>query len=166
MQAVQSFFNKLVPHNLAGDLSFLLLFLALCIGLGVYLGRSRLINVLIYGYVGVALIHVFPQAWFAFSPYGKAWMFLAILIFLFFVGDYLFDVHISSAGSDFFWRIMVMSFLTIGMVVSIVLTLLPRSAVAGYISNTAYGYFTLPLSQLLWMTIPLFFLLFINKRLR
>jgi hypothetical protein len=166
MDFLESFLHKFLPGGLAADLSFLLLFVVLCVALGVYLGRSQLVNVLIYGYVGVALVHVLPRAWTDFSPYGQAIVFTAILIFLVLVGDYLFDIHISSAGSDFFWRVLVMSFLAVGMVVSIILTLLPRGMALQYLSKTVYGYFTLPLAQVLWMTVPLLFLLFINKRLR
>lgn len=166
MKSVQSFVDGILPHGLAGDISFLLIFVVVCIALGVYFGRTQLLGILIYGYVSAALLHVFPVEWMSFSPYGRAIIFLALVIFLVLVGDYLFDIHISNAGSDFFWRVMIMSFLTGGMLLSILLTLVPKTEALRYISATVYGYFALPLAQVLWMTVPLLFLLFINKRLR
>lgn len=159
-------FFKFIPAKMAGDISFLLVFLALCLVLGLYLGRSQLVSLVIYGYVGVALMTVFPSSFFDFSAYGKAIVFLAIFLFLFFVGDYLFDIHISNAGADFFWRILIMSFLAVGMLTSIVLTLLPKADVTKHLSPASSGYFVSPTAQVAWMVVPLLYLLFVNKRLR
>jgi hypothetical protein len=166
MESVQLFLNKFLPQGLAGDISFLILFVVTCLAIGIYFGRSQLVSFLIYGYIGVALLHAFPQKWLLFSPYARAIVFVGVYVFLVVVGNYLFDVHISNAGSDFFWRIVVMSFLTVGMVSSILLTLLPRGVVAHYLSESMYSYFAFPLAQVLWMVVPLFVLLFMNKRLR
>jgi hypothetical protein len=166
MDVLQSSLTKFLPVGLVADISFLAVFAVSCLGLGVYLGRTQLVNILIYGYVGAALVRTFPSGWLDFSPYGKALAFIAVLVLLVFVGDYLFDIHISSAGSDFFWRVLVMSFLSVGMAVSVLLTLLPRADALKYLSASTYGYFTLPMAQVLWMSLPLVFLLFVNKRLR
>jgi hypothetical protein len=155
-----------LPKSMAGDISFLIVFLAVCVGLGVYLGRSQLVSIVMYGYIDVALMSVISADLFAFSPYGQAIVFLGIFFFLFFVGDYVLDIHISNTGSDFFWRILIMSFLGVGMLTSIVFTLLPKSVTMQYLSASSLSYFTSPTAQIAWMVTPLLFLLFINKRLR
>jgi hypothetical protein len=155
-----------LPKSMAGDISFLVIFLAVCVGLGVYLGRSQLVSIVMYGYIDVALMSVLPYDMFTFSLYGKAIVFLGIFLFLFFVGDYVLDIHISNNGADFFWRILIMSFLGVGMLTSIVFTLLPVSVMMQYLSVNALSYFTSPIAQIAWMVTPLLFLLFINKRLR
>ncbi|MDD5084162.1 MAG: hypothetical protein PHT88_04540 [Candidatus Moranbacteria bacterium] len=155
-----------LPATIAGDVSFLLVFIAVCLALGLYLGRSQLVSVVMYGYIGVALLTVLPADVFAFSLYSKAIIFAGIFFFLFFVGDYVLDIHIPNAGADFFWRILIMSFLAVGMLTSIIFALLPKADLLQYLSRTSLTYFISPNAQIAWMIIPLFFLLFINKRLR
>ena len=167
MDAISAFSPaKFLPVTIAGDISFALIFAAICLALGLYLGRSQLVSVVMYGYIDVAVLTVFPASFYAFSPYGKAYVFAGIFIFLFFVGDYVLDIHISSAGSDFFWRILMMSFLAVGMLTSIVFSLLPAKDLTQYLSKSSLLYFISPNAQIAWMLVPLFFLLFINKRLR
>jgi hypothetical protein len=158
--------SKFIPATIAGDVSFLLIFIAICIALGVYLGRSQLVSIVMYGYIDVALLTVLPSDVFTFSPYGKAIIFLGIFSFLFFVGDYVLDIHISGSRSDFFWRILIMSFLAVGMLTSIIFSLLPKTDLLQYLSRTSLDYFISPTARIAWMIVPLVFLLFINKRLR
>ncbi len=155
-----------IPKNLAGDLSLLLLFVVLSIAFGFIFGRWKLVNILINVYIVVAFLSVLPKEILAFSPYAKAGAFLALLFFLSTVDDRLFDVHITSAGTDFFWRLFVMSILVTGMLVSVTLAFLPKSLSTAYISTTAYGYFASPFALIFWMAIPLLLLLFINNRLK
>ena len=130
-----------IPKNLAGDLSLLLLFVVLSVAFGFIFGRWKLVNILINVYIVVAFLSVLPKEILAFSPYAKAGAFLALLFFLSTVDDRLFDVHITSAGTDFFWRLFVMSILVTGMLVSVTLAYLPKTMALSYISTTAYGYF-------------------------
>jgi hypothetical protein len=158
--------SQFIPATIAGDVSFLLIFIAVCLALGVYLGRTALVSIVMYGYIGVALLTVLPIDIFTFSLYGKAIIFASIFLFLFFVGDYVLDIHIPNASADFFWRILIMSFLAVGMLTSIIFTLLPKADILQYLSKTSMDYFISPTAQIAWMVVPLFFLLFINKRLR
>jgi hypothetical protein len=155
-----------IPKNLAGDLSLLLLFVVLSVAFGFIFGRWKLVNILINVYIVVAFLSVLPKEILAFSPYAKAGAFLALLFFLSTVDDRLFDVHITSAGTDFFWRLFVMSMLVTGMLVSVTLAYLPKTMALSYISTTAYGYFASPFALIFWMAIPLLLLLFINNRLK
>lgn len=167
MSFLNDFFSSLaIPKNLAGDLSLLFIFIGLSIAVGFIFGRWKLVNILINVYIVVAFISVLPKELLAFSPYAKVGAFLALLFFLSTVDDRLFDVHITSAGTDFFWRLFVMSILVTGMLVSVTLAFLPKTMALSYISQTAYGYFASPFALIFWMILPLFLLLFINNRLK
>ena len=158
--------SKFMPAQLAGDLSFLLIFVAVSLVAGMYLGRTQLVAVVMFNYIDVALITVLPSSIFAAVPYGRAGVFLAIFAIIFIVGDYVLDIHISSSGSDFFWRVLIMSFLAIGMLTSIVFSFLPMSDLMKFLSKSSLDYFISPNAQMAWMITPLIFLLFVNKRLR
>ena len=161
------FFTALhLPKNLAGDMSLLLLFVGLSLVFGFVFGRWKLINILINVYIALAFIGVLPKAFLEYSLYAKSGTFLALLILLTAIDDRLFDLHITSAGTDFFWRLFVTSFLVTGMIVSVLLSFLPKATALGYISPIAYGYFASPWALIFWMVMPLVLLLFINNRLK
>ncbi|MFZ2187548.1 MAG: hypothetical protein WAV46_02895 [Candidatus Moraniibacteriota bacterium] len=167
MSQFLDFFTALhLPKNIAGDLSLLFLFVGMSLGFGFVFGRWKLINILINVYIALAFIGVIPATWFAASLYAKAGMFVVLLIFLTAIDNRLFDLHISNAGTDFFWRLFVTSMLVTGMVVSVILSFLPQKIALGYISATAFGYFASPLALIFWMVVPLLSLLFINNRLK
>ena len=109
MDFLDSFFKTLdIAPNLAGDVSLLFLFIGISIGLGFFLGRSRLISILIDVYIARALVAILPASWLSFSALGGAIVFLALFFVLFFTDRRLFDLHLSNASTDFFWRVFVM----------------------------------------------------------
>lgn len=167
MPDISSIFSALhVPSNLAGDLSLILIFVATSLVFGFVFGRWKLVNILINVYIAVAFVNVLPEGLFLISDYAKAGVFLVVLFFLSMVDDRLFDVHITSAGTDFFWRLFVMSFMVTGMVVSVILSTLPKGFALDYISASTYAYLASPTALIFWMTAPLLSLLFINNRLK
>jgi len=167
MSFLTDFFGTIaLPQNLTGDLSLLLVFFGLSLAFGFIFGRWKLVNILINSYIVVAFLSVLPASLLSFSPYAKVGVFFGLLLFLSMVDDRLFDLHITSAGTDFFWRLFVMSLLVTGMLVSVTLAFLPKTLALSYISLTAYSYFASPLALVLWMALPLLLLLFINNRLK
>lgn len=163
---VPTWLSGYIPLSFAGELSFWAFFIVVSLVLGLYLGRSQLVNIVLYTYISTAILNVLPSSLFNFSePYGKLIVFLAMLLFMFFMSDYLFDIHISSASSDFFWRILMTSFLAVGMLLSIIFSLVPQSIAHEYVSFGTLGYFTGQWAQVVWLLFPLLFLLFVNKRL-
>lgn len=160
------FSTPLLPRALAGDLSLVLLFVGIAVAMGFIFGRWKLVNILINVYITVALIGILPSDWFVFSVYAKAFTFLGVLAFLTAVDERLFDIHITSAGTDFFWRFFVTSFLVSGTVVSTFFSFLPRSIALQWITPTLYGYVASQWALIFWLVVPLFSLFFINKRLR
>ena len=100
------------------------------------------------------------------SAYAKAGLFVVLLTALTMFDERLFDIHITSAGTDFFWRLFVMSVLVTGFFVSTVFSLLPQKVALSYISLPVYGLFATPIAEIVWMAVPLLVLLFINNRLK
>jgi hypothetical protein len=155
-----------ITPSLAGDLSVLLLFVGVSIGLGFFLGRSRLILILMDIYIARALMTVLPASVFAFSPYGGVIVFFILFIGLFFIDRRLFDLHLSNIGTDFFWRILVTGILVTGLLMSSTLYFLPKKLALDFLSLSVYGYFASATALTVWMILPLVGLLFINHRLK
>lgn len=155
-----------IPKNIAGDLSLILLFVGVSLLVGFIFGRWKLVNILINVYISVALVGVMPDAWFAVSDYAKAGAFVALLTLLTMFDDRLFDIHITSAGTDFFWRFFVTSFLVTGSVLSSIFSFLPKPLALSWVTPDLYLYIASPWALLFWLVVPILALFLINTRLR
>lgn len=155
-----------LPKNIAGDLSLILLFVGVSLLVGFIFGRWKLVNILINVYISVALVGVMPDAWFAVSVYAKAGVFVVLLTVLTMFDERLFDIHITSAGTDFFWRFFVTSFLVTGSVLSSVFSFLPKSVALSWVTPDLYFYIASPWALLFWLVVPILALFLINTRLR
>lgn len=155
-----------LPSGVSADLSFFFLFAGLSLVLGFFIGRFKLINILINAYIALAFISVLPVTVLGLSDYAKAAVFVVLLVFLTAIDKRLFDLHISSAGSDLFWRLIVMSLLVAGMLTSILLSLLPAAATGNFVTEHVVLIFASPLASIVWLAAPILILLFINNRLK
>lgn len=155
-----------LPQNIAGDVSLILLFIGVSLLLGFIFGRWKLVNILINVYIAVAIVGIVPASWFEVSVYAKAGLFLLLLILLTMFDERLFDIHITSAGTDFFWRFFVTSFLVTGSVLSSIFNYLPRELVLEWVTPHLYWYIASPWALLFWLVVPILSLFVINTRLR
>jgi len=164
---MENFLLKIgVSVQWADEIALFLILAGVSVAFGFFMGRFRLVNVLISIYIAIALLSVLPKEFLKFNQHADVFLFLIFVIGLTLADSALFDIHISGSGAYFFWRLFVMSFLEIGLIFSILTTLLPRKEVLEYISADAYNYFASSYAQFLWMVIPLLFVFFINKKLR
>lgn len=152
--------------KIAGDFSFVLIFIAAALAVGFFLGRVKLLAVMIDVYIARALVSVIPGDWIALVSYSDTIIFLLAFLFLVLIDTRLFDLHISSRSSRFFWRVGVMGVLITGMVTSSLFHYLPKELVLDYVSVTLYSYFVSDIAQMFWMIAPLVVLMFINRRSR
>ncbi len=152
--------------KIAGDFSFVLIFLAISLVAGFFFGRIKLISIMIDVYIARALVSVIPGDWIALVSYSDSIIFLLVFIFLLLTDHRLFDLHISSRASGFFWRVGVMGVLVTGMVTSSLFSYLPEEVVLEYVSETLYSYFVSEIAHMFWMIAPLVALAFINRRLK
>jgi len=165
MFALEDIFIKIgLPKIIAGDVSFMIFFLLISIGFGMFIGRFRLINVLINVYIAIAILTVMPKE--IFSPYSMAalFFFVVAVIVLTIVDSHLFDIHISGSGGSFFWRLFVMSFFEAGLIFSVLISFGDKESLLKIISIDIYNLFTSQIAKIFWMLAPLFVLFFINKK--
>lgn len=155
-----------IPNQIAGSLSLILLFVGVSLLMGFVFGRWKLVNILINIYIAVAIVGILPPAWLDFSVYARGGAFLILLVVLTMFDERLFDIHITSAGTDFFWRFFVTSFLVTGAVISTFSSFLPKTLVLQWVTPTLYSYIGSEWALLFWLVMPLITLFFINNRLR
>ncbi|MDD3497958.1 MAG: hypothetical protein PHH24_00425 [Candidatus Moranbacteria bacterium] len=153
-----------LPENLAGDISFLALFFLVSIAFGMFLGRFRLINVLINTYIALAILTVIPKDILDPVSLAAFFAFVTAIIVLTMIDSHLFDIHISGSGGSFFWRLFVMSFFEVGLIFSILISFLEKDSMLKLISSDIYNIFASPYARIFWMLAPLFVLFFINKK--
>jgi hypothetical protein len=152
--------------QIAGDFSIVGILVLVAVAIGFFFGRTKLIALLIDLYIAKAIVSVVPASLVNVPGYSNAILFAVVLCFLLLVDRYLFDLHLASRGSDFFWRVGIMSLLTVGMFMSIFLSLLPKEVALDFMTKNLYSYFVSDLASFLWLVLPLIALGFMNRRLR
>ncbi|MGW8185382.1 MAG: hypothetical protein ACWGHO_04720 [Candidatus Moraniibacteriota bacterium] len=165
MFALEDLFIKFgLSKILAGDISFLIFFILISIGFGMFIGRFRLINVLINVYIAIAVLTVMPKE--IFSPYSLAalFFFVVAVIVLTMIDSHLFDIHISGSGGSFFWRLFVMSFFEAGLIFSVLISFWDKTTLLKFISTDIYNLYVSQYARIFWMMAPLAVLFFINKK--
>jgi hypothetical protein len=164
MFALEDLFIKFgLSKILAGDISFLIFFILISVAFGMFIGRFRLINVLINVYIAIAILTVMPKD--IFSPYSLAalFFFVVAVIVLTMIDSHLFDIHISGSGGSFFWRLFVMSFFEAGLIFSVLISFWDKTMLLKFISIDIYNLFVSQYARIFWMMAPLAVLFFINK---
>lgn len=162
---ISGIFSKTgLPESLGQDITLLLVVIFVSFIFGTFIGRFKLITILINIYVSLAILAAVPQDYLSDYSYRLSF-FLVLVIILTLVSKRLFEIYISGAGSGFLWRVFAMSFLEVMLLISIVLSIVPKKVALDYVSPTAYNYLALPNAHFVWMIIPLVFIFFIHKRL-
>ena len=150
--------------SLAQDVSLLIVVTLASFVFGMFLGRYKLITILINIYAAYAVMLNVPEKYFTEYTY-KLIFFLAGVVGLTLLSRQLFEVYISGSGPRFLWRVFVMSFFEIGLMLSIVLTIIPQKIASEYISSTAFEYLATENARLAWMVLPMICLFFVSKYL-
>lgn len=153
-----------ISQSLTQDITLALIVMLVSFVFGMFIGRYKLITILINIYVAFAITSVVPVRYFPEYTLKLAF-FLASVMILTVVSKRLFEVYFSGSGSGFLWRVFVMSFLEVMFLISVVFSIIPEKVALGYVSASAYGYFTSDIMRLFWMAVPLVFLVMIHKRL-
>jgi hypothetical protein len=156
--------NLGVSKAFTQDVSLLIIIALISFVFGTFIGRHRLITILINIYVAVSLLSVIPKNTFGSYTY-ELLAFLAIVVGMTFLGKKLFEINISGAGTGFLWRVFILSFLEVVLIISIIFTIIPKKDALSYVSQTAYGYLTGDWLRFIWMAAPLAFMFIIHKRL-
>jgi len=150
-----------------GLLSFWLVFIGVGIGIGFLFGRGKLGNIFIDIYIALAVSKAVVVAVPASGlPFLGAVVFLVSLAFLIGIDQHLFDLHISNSSYDIFWRVLVMGVLVTGMALSAFVSFLPETTISKVSLLPLSTYFGSPIAGVFWLSLPLFVLVFMNRRLK
>ena len=144
-----------ISQSFVQDFTLLLLVAILTVAVAFLIGRHRLIQSLIAMYISLALLQAFPEKYLSDFSYNLIFFFIALVLVTIFSKKIL-GIYISS--SEFMWRIFVMSFLEVVLMLSIVFTITPKKIALDYISPNAYDYLVSPIFHFTWLFIPLLFI--------
>lgn len=151
--------------SLTQDITLLLVIVLASFLFGVFIGRSRLMAVLLNIYISFAAVSAIPVEYLTDSSY-KILAFLILLVFLSIWGKKIIEVTMGNVGSGFMWKIFTLSFLEVVLILSVVLSFTPRKSALQYVSASSYGYLVDDPMRLVWMAAPLLFMFFIHSRSR
>ena len=162
---LESLFSKIgVSQNFVQDATLLLIVILASFIFGMFIGRYKLITILINIYVSLAILSAVPAGYLENYTHQLIFFFAALII-LTLVSKRLFEIYISGSGSGFLWRVFIMSFLEVMLLLSIALSIAPKRIALDYVSGMSYQYLASPEAQFIWMIIPLAFMFAIHKRL-
>lgn len=153
-----------ISPALTQDISLLLVIIVFSLAFGMFIGRYKLITILINLYVAFAVVTVVPESFLSDYLYELI-LFLALVVVLTLLDKKLFESYISGSGVGFLWRVFAMSFLEIMFILSIVFSIVPSKVALDLISPAALEYLTSENASLFWAVVPLVFMAFISKRL-
>lgn len=151
-----------ISQNFVQDFTLLLVIVAVTVAFAFLVGRHRLVQMLISTYIALALLQSFPEKYLSNFSYELIFFFIVLVLVTIF-SKKIFGIYISS--SEFMWRIFMVSFLEVVLLLSIVFTIIPKKIALGYISPNAYDYLVSPIFHFTWLFIPLLFVYLIRKRL-
>ena len=163
MQLNQIFQNFGLAKSATELITLVIVILAISGLFWLLIGRFRLHNFLINTYIALALVQVIPKDIMSFSKYSFLLVFLILIALLTLINKYLFDIHQYGSGLAI-WQVFVMSFLEIMLLLSIISSFLSTKEMLQYISVDYLKYFADPWWKVLWMAMPLLFLVMVKKR--
>ena len=150
--------------SLTQDITLLLVVVLASFLLGVFVGRSKLVSILVNTYISFALVSVIPAAYLAVNYTYKLLALLILIVALTIWGKRIFEISFSGVGSGFMWKIFVISFLEVVLILSMVVSMMPKKEALSYVSLSSYGYLITDPMRLVWTAVPLLFLLFVQRR--
>ena len=163
MQLNEIFKNLGLAKSATELITLIIVILAISGLFWLLIGRFRLHNFLINTYISLALVQVIPKDIMSFSKYSFLLVFLILIVLLTLINKYLFDIHQYGSGLAI-WQVFVMSFLEIMLLLSIISSFLSAKEILQYISADYLKYFADPWWKVLWMAMPLLFLVMVKKR--
>lgn len=131
---------------------------------GAFAGKYRLMAALASIYISFSLINVVPEK--IFDSYEME----ILSFFILFVGlttfnKSFFNFSFNGIGTGFLWRVFLMSFLQVVLILSIVASMAPKGVALEYVSKNIYNYLVSGWAQFCWMVAPLAYIFFARKRM-
>jgi hypothetical protein len=162
MQLEKIFHSFGLSASLAEMATVVLVMLAIAVVFWFAVGKKRLHSSVMNIYLSFTIVQVLPSDLIGTNKNLPLLIFLILMVVLTFMGKYTFDIGLSGSGLAY-WQIFLMSFLEIGAIFSILAYFLGDKELLKYVSKEALFYFTSPWARFAWLSLPLLFLIYINK---
>jgi hypothetical protein len=156
--------NLGVKSNLAGDVSFLILFLLVSFVVSFALGKRRILVSLLGAYAAFAVVS-FSSFEFLSEPSVKTLAFLAILIGFMLFFSRIIRGSVSGHGPMLVVKLAIGTAVVIGLSLSIILNWYTPKELAGVITPGIREFFTGDIYKFLWGIAPLVYLGIVRKRI-
>ena len=150
--------------NLAGDVSFLVLFLLVSFVVSFALGKHRILVSLVGVYAAYAVVAL-ASFDFLKEPSMKALVFLAVLIGFVVFFSRIIRGSVSGHGPMFMVKLTIGTAVVIGLSLSIILSWYTPKELANIITPGTRKFFTGDFYQFLWGIAPLVYLGIVRKRI-
>lgn len=175
--AIREFLNNFYIGTASGwDLFILLIFLLAVLIYGFFLGRNRIIVLLLSSYFSLAIIQVIP--WKRLSAFKwlnidaepssslKIIIFLAmILLFYFLIPRSVLSsaLRIRKRGDASWWQIFLLSVVQIGLLMMIIFSFLPLQSLNN-LGSLIKKLFLGPEAQFIWITLPILVMVLMRRK--
>ena len=126
-------------------------------------GRSKLASIFSGIYIAIALTSVATFGIFENYLYRLGLFFLIIIVMAFWERKFL-NSTFSNVGYGFTWKVFLMSFLEVMLILSYIITIVPHKVALGFVSDNAFEYIATGYFRLGWMILPFLFLSFANRK--
>lgn len=156
----------LIPIIPTWDILLIFFFLVSGFFYGLLFGRSRMLAITISTYVGIACVYTFPLNIELIENDAKEFLPIGVFIMSIFLTHFVFYVslfHNRRLGGERWWQLFVLSFLSIGLIVSVSLRLLPLHFHTLF-TDTTHSLFLSDTAYISWFVIPLATLLIANRK--
>ncbi len=158
------------------DLFIISIFLIAMIVYGFFLGRNRMIILLISSYFSLAIMQVLPWSrlaslgWLGLdkepsTPTQILFFLGMILLFYFLIPRSVLSstLRIRKRGEAAWWQLSILSVVQIGLLAAVIISFLPREAVIEF-SPLTEKIFIGPEAYFVWVTLPILALVLMRRR--
>jgi hypothetical protein len=156
--------NLGIKSNLAGDVSFLIIFLLVSFVVSFALGKHRILVSLLGVYAAYAVV-AFANFEFLKEPSVKTLAFLAILVGFIFFFSKIIRGSVSGHGPMFMAKLVLGTAIVIGLSLCIILNWYTPKELADIITPGTRKFFTDDIFRFLWAIAPLVYLGVVRKRI-
>lgn len=155
--------NLGIKGNLAGDVSFLILFLLVSFVLSFAMGKHRIMVSLLGVYAAYVVVSL-ANFDFLREPNMRTVAFLAVLIGFVVFFSKIIRGSISGYGPVFMAKLVIGTAIVIGLSLSVILSWYTPKELAGIITPNTRKFFTADFYRFLWGIAPLVYLGVVRKR--
>ncbi len=177
MAAVYSFLSSFQIGNASGwDIFIVVVFLIAVLIYGLFLGRNRMIILLISSYFSLLIIQNIP--WWKLSSVGwlgieqnpsssfKTILFLSIILLFYFLiprSVLTSTFRLKKRGLASWWQLLVLAVAQVGLLAMVILSFMPQDAISN-LGSVIRKLLIGPEAQFVWIALPILVLVLMRKK--